>query len=251
MPEPFALNVPRKVPFPLLDTTKKEIERMLKIGVISKVYQPTVRCAPMVVTPKQKVEVRICVDLTKLNKSVLREAYPLQSVDFTLGKLSKSKVFSKLDANSAFWQRKLSLLTTIITPWGQFCFNRLPYGISTGSEQFQKSMINVLEGLKGVECEIDDLLVQGESQEQHDSRLHSVLQRLQESKLTLNRDKCVFSVSTITAIGNVISSKGVSPDPDKVKAILDIPVPTNVAEVRSFMGMVNQFNKFTSHLASK
>jgi hypothetical protein len=255
LPEPFALNVPRKVPFPLLDTTKKEIERMLKIGVISKVDQPTVWCAPMVVTPKQNGEVRICVDLTKLNKSVLREAYPLPSVDFTLGKLSKSKVFSKLDANSAFWQRKLSessrLLTTFITPWGRFCFNRLPYGISTGSEQFQKSMNNVLKGLEGVECEIDDLLVHGESQEQHDSRLHSVLQRLQESKLTLNRDKCVFSVSTIKALGHVISSKGVSPDPDKVKAILDIPVPTNVAEVRSFMGMVNQFNKFTSHLASK
>ena len=112
-------------------------------------------------------------------------------------------------------------------------------------------MNNVLEGLEGFECEIDDLLVHGESQEQHDSRLHSVLQRLQEFKLTLNRDKCVFSVSTIKALGPVISSKGVSSDPDKVKAILDIPVPTNVAEVRSFMGMVNQFNKFTSHLASK
>jgi hypothetical protein len=112
-------------------------------------------------------------------------------------------------------------------------------------------MNNVLEGLEGVACEIDDLLVHGESQEQHDSRLHSVLQRLQESKLTLNRDKCVFSVSTIKALGHVISSKGVSPDSDEVKAILDIPVPTNVAEVRSFMGMVNQFNKFTCHLASK
>ena len=145
MPEPFALNVPRKVPFPLLDTTKKEIERMLKIGVISKVDQPTVWCAPMVVTPKQNGEVRICVDLTKLNKTVLREAYPLPSVDFTIGKLSKSiKVFSKLDANSAFWQRKLlessRLLTTFVTPWGRFCFNRLRYGISSGSEQFQKSM---------------------------------------------------------------------------------------------------------------
>ena len=88
--------------------------------------------------------------------------------------MSKSKVFSKIDANSAFWQRKLSessrLLTTFITPWGRFCFNRLPYGISTGSEQFQKCMNNILEG---VECEIDDLLVHGDSQEQHDSRLHA------------------------------------------------------------------------------
>ena len=131
--------------------------------------------------------------------------YPLPSVDFTLGKLSKSKVFSKIDANSAFWQRKLSessrLLTTFITPWGRFCFNRLPYGISTGSEQFQKCMNNILEG---VECEIDDLLVHGDSQEQHDSRLHAVLKRLQESKVTLNKDKCLFRVSTIKAASYII-----------------------------------------------
>ena len=99
----------------------------------------------MVVTPKASV--RICVDLTKLNQSTLREAHPLPSVDFTLGKLGSSKVFSKIDANSAFWQRKLSdnsrLLTTFIIPWGRFCFNRLPYGISTGSEQFQKCMSDI------------------------------------------------------------------------------------------------------------
>ena len=87
----------------------------------------------------------------------------MPSVEFTIGKLSKSKVFSKLDANSAFWQRKLSessrLLTTFITPWVRYCFNRLPYGISTGSEQFQKCMNNILANLSGVECEIDDLII--------------------------------------------------------------------------------------------
>ena len=254
LPEPYALHVPRKVPFPLLEKTKREIDRMLKNGVISKVDQPTAWCAPMVVTPKPNGDVRICVDLTKLNKSILREAYPLPTVEFTLGKLSKSKIFSKIDANSAFWQRRLSessrLLTTFITPWGRFCFNRLPYGISTGSEQFQKCMNNILEGLEGVESEIDDLLVHGETQNQHDCRLHAVLKRLEES-VTLNKSKCLFSVPSVKALGHVISAEGVSPDPDKVKAIVNIPVPKNVAEVRSFMGMVNQFNKFTSHLATK
>ena len=173
----------------------------------------------------------------------MREAYPLPPVDFTLGKLSGAKVFSKIDANSAFWQRKLSessrLLTTFITPWGRFCFNRLPYGISTGSEQFQKCMNNILEGLEGVECV------------EYDLRLHAVLKRLEESNVTLNESKCLFSVPSVKALGQVISAEGVSPDPDKVKAIVNIPVPKNVAELRSFMGMVNQFNKFTSHLATK
>ena len=112
-------------------------------------------------------------------------------------------------------------------------------------------MNNILEGLEGVECEIDNLLVHGESQDQHDTRLHAVLKRLEESKLTLNTSKCLFSVTTVKALGQVISAEGVFPDPEKVKAIINIPTPKNVAEVRSFMGMVNQFNKLTSHMASK
>ena len=112
-------------------------------------------------------------------------------------------------------------------------------------------MNNILEGLEGVESEIDDLLVHGETQNQHDRRLHAVLKRLEESNVTLNKSKCLFSIPSVKALGHVISAEGVSPDPDKVKAIVNIPVPKNVAEVRSFMGMVNQFNKFTSHLATK
>ena len=83
--EPYALNVPRKVPFPKLEKTKQEIERMLQMGVISKIDQPT-ECAPMVVIPKPNGDVRICVDLTKLNENILREAYPLSSVEFTIVK---------------------------------------------------------------------------------------------------------------------------------------------------------------------
>ena len=75
--EPYALNVPRKVPFPKLEKTKQEIERMLQMGVISKIDQPTEWCAPMVVIPKPNGDVRMCVDLTKLNENILREAYPL------------------------------------------------------------------------------------------------------------------------------------------------------------------------------
>ena len=253
--KPFALTVPRKVPLPLLSKTKQEIDRMLKIGVIRKVNEPTDWCAPMVVVPKQNGQVRICVDLTKLNANIKREVHPLPSVEFTLGKLGNSKVFSKLDANSAFWQRKLSeeskLLTTFITPWGRFCFERLPYGISTGSEQFQKVMMEKLEGLEGVECQIDDTLVHGENQEQHDQRLHAVLKRLSDSNITLNLEKCEFSKTTVKVLGNIVSSEDVSPDPDKIEAIVNLPAPKNVIEVRSFLGMINQLSKFTDHLADK
>ena len=100
--KPFAISVPRKVPLPLYQKTKKELDRMLETGVISPVDQPTDWCAPMVVTPKSNGKVRVCVDLSKLNEFVKRENHPLPAVDMTLGRLAGSTVFTKLDANSGF-----------------------------------------------------------------------------------------------------------------------------------------------------
>ena len=99
----------------------------------------------MVVVPKASGDVRICVDLTKLNESVRRERHIMPSVELTLGQLGEAKVFSKLDANSGFWQVKLaeesSKLTTFITPFGRFRFNRLPFGITSAPEYYQKTEV--------------------------------------------------------------------------------------------------------------
>ena len=124
------------------------------------------------------------MDLTKLNEYVQRENHPLPSVDLTLGKLAGAKYmyFTKLDANSGFWQIKLSEssrpLTTFITPWGRYCFNVLPYGISSGSEKFQKCMSRILEGLEGVECNIDDVLVHAPIRELHNDRLEKSFEEI-------------------------------------------------------------------------
>ena len=141
-------------------------------GIISKIDEPTAWCSGMVVIPKANGKIRICVDLTHLNKSVQREKYPLPRVDETLAQLKGAKVFSKLDAMSGFWQIPRSeasrKLTTFITPFGRFCFNKLPFGISSAPEHFQKQMCNMLEGLEGVLCLADDVLVYGQNQEEHD-----------------------------------------------------------------------------------
>ena len=176
-------------------------------------------------------------------------------MDLTLGKLAGAKYFTKLDANSGFWQIKLAEssrpLTTFITPWGRYCFNVLPYGISSGSEKFQKCMSRILEGLEGVECNIDDVLVHAPTIELHDYRLQKVLERLSEAGVTLNIDKCTFRVPKIKFLGNVVSANGIEVDPDKVAAVVNLPAPKNVHEVRVFLGMVNHLSKFAEHLEEK
>ena len=125
--KPFSLSTPRRISLPLMPKVREELTRMEQQGVISKVEEPTAWCTAMVVVPKSTGRVRICTDLTELNRSVMREKHPLPSVEHTLGQLAGAKIFSKLDANAGFWQIPLSeessLLTTFITPFGRYCYN--------------------------------------------------------------------------------------------------------------------------------
>ena len=151
--------------------------------------------------------------------------HPLPAVDETLAQLAGAVVVSKLDANSGFWQVSLAAtsrhLTTFITPFGRYCFNKLPFGITSAPEYFQKKMSAVVNGLQGVLCLIDDILIFGKNKEQHDQSLFAALKKLQEG-VTLNAEKCEFGCDQVTFLGHVISKNGVSPDSAKTAAIKEM-----------------------------
>ena len=158
--------------------------------MIKRVYEPTASCAPIVVVPKRTNGIRLCVDLSCLNDSVLREQYELPTIDQMLASLTGAHIFSKLDSNSGFYQIPLSpesmLLTTFTTLYRCFCYTRLPFGISSASEVYQKRMNDILHDLKGVLCLIDDILVFGKEKAEHDARLRAVLDRFRATNVTLN-----------------------------------------------------------------
>ena len=226
---------------------------MQSLGVITKVDYPTPWCAGMVVVPKKSGEVRICVDLKPLNSNVLREVHPLPAVDETLAQLAGAAVFSKLDANSGFWQIPLAAssrhLTTFIMPFGRYCFNKLSFGITSAREYFQKKMSAMLEGLQGVLCLIDDILIFGKDEAQHDERLFAALERIQKAGVTLNAGKCEFWCDKLKFLGHVISKHGISSDPVKTAAIKEMEAPTNITELHRFMGIVNQLGKFSPRIS--
>ena len=151
---------------------------MESLGVISRAVQPTQWCAGMVVVAKKSGLVPICVDFRRLNESVLRETYPLPKVDNTLAQLTGATVFSKIDANSGFWQIPLDEgsreLTTFITPFGRYYFNRLPFGITSAPKHFSGRW-KILAGQEGVLHHIDDVLIFGRIQQEHDTRLYAAL----------------------------------------------------------------------------
>ena len=251
--KPFAISTPRRVPLPLLDKVKQELHHMQEQGVISPVDEPSDWCAGMVVVPKPNGNVRICVDLTKLNEAVCREKLQMPSVEHTLAQVSGANVFSKLDANSGFFQIPLSqesrLYTTFITPFGRFCYNRLPFGITSAPEHYQKRMSRILTDQPGSLCQMDDILVYGVNEKEHNRCLFRVLQKLSDSGVTLNEDKCIIAKPEVPFLGQLLGKDGIKSDPEKLRAITEIERPSNVKDVRRILGMVNQLGKFIPNLA--
>ena len=250
---PYCLYTPRNVPIPLREKVKEELNRMESLGVISKVNEPTQWCAGMVVVPKKSGDVRICVDLKALNDNVLREVYPIPTVDETLAQMAGAKIFSKLDANSGFWQIPLSedskQLTTFVTPSGRYCFNKLPFGISSAPELFQKRMSHILEGIKGVLCHMDDVLIFGATKEEHDASLQASLKRLETAGVTLNSAKCEFYKDAVKFLGHFVDKDGIRADPSKTEAVAHMEAPQTTTDLRRFLGMTNQLGKFSPRLA--
>lgn len=240
---PFAITAPRKIPIPLRKKVEEELNRMQSLGIIRAVEEPTDYCAPMTCVYKKNGKIRICVDLTRLNKSVKREWHPIPSVENTLALITGAQIFTKLDANSGFWQIPLAEeskhLTTFITPFGRYAFNRLPFGITSAPEVFSRIVQKLLHGLDGTVCHMDDILIFGSTREEHNRRLRAVLEVLQASGMTLNKEKSVFAVDKITFLGHNISKEGISIDPERIKAITEMPEPTNVTELLRFLGMIN------------
>ena len=121
-------------------------------------------------------------------------------------------------ANYGYWQIPLDedrqFLMTFNSPFGRYCFQRMPFGIKSAQEVFQEHITQVFGDLPGVGTDIDDIFVWGTTKTEHDERLEAVLQRCEKVNLTLNDDKCKFGLTEVTYIGHVLTPEGVHPNPD-------------------------------------
>lgn len=142
-------------------------------------------------------------------------------------------------------------LTCFITPFGRYICKRLPFGISSVPETFQREMQKILNGIDGIVCQMDDILVHGSTECQHDKRMREVLVRLQQAGVTLNDSKCEFGRKRVKFLGHIIDESGIHADPEKTRAIANFPTPTNRTELRRSFGVVNYLGKFSPLLATK
>ena len=174
---------------------------------MEKVECPTEWVNSAVIIEKPNSEkLRICLDPRPLNEAIQREHFKMPTIEEIVTRVAGAKIFSKLDANHCYWQIPLDeegrALTTFNTPFGRYCYKRMPFGIKSAQEVFQKRMSQAFGDLEGVETDVDDILVWGATVDEHDERLKKTLQRCEEINLTLNKEKCEFRVKEVTYIGH-------------------------------------------------
>ena len=246
------VDPPRRVPVAMRPKVKEELDRMQQMGVIEPIEKPTVWVSSMVIVEKPK-KLRICIDPRRLNEAILREHYPLLTIEEVVSRLPGAKYFSVFDAAHGFWQISLeetsSYLTTFNTPFGRYKFNRLPFGICSAPEVFQRVMHQMFDRIDGCEIIMDDILVWGATEQEHDERVVNVLNRAREVNLKLKKEKTKVKVTVVDFMGHRITSDGLKSDPEKVKAILQMPSPKEKKDLQRFLGMVQYLAKCIPHLS--
>nr|XP_061833859.1 uncharacterized protein K02A2.6-like [Nerophis lumbriciformis] len=245
----------RSVPYAIRSKVGDELDALVKSGVLEPV---TVSewATPIVPVPKKTGEIRICGDFkVTLNPVLSAEQYPLPRIDDLFAGLSKGQKFSKIDLNQAYLQMHVHEdskdLLTITTQKGLFRYCRLPFGITSAPALFQRAMDQILHGLPGVQCYLDDILCTGSTDQEHLDNLDAALQRLKEYGLRVRKDKCEFFQLSVEYLGHVIDARGLHTAPSKVRAIVDAPPPENVSQLRSFLGLLNYYGRFIPNLSSR
>ncbi|KAL0194732.1 hypothetical protein M9458_008304, partial [Cirrhinus mrigala] len=243
----------RRIPPSEYEVVKAHINQLLETQVIRESCSPY--ASPIVLVKKKDGSLRMCVDYRRLNSKTRKDAFPLPRIEETLDSLAGARWFSTMDLASGYNQVPVAegdkSKTAFCTPFGLFEWNRMPFGLCNAPSTFQRLMERLFgdQQCQSLLLYLDDIIVFSSSVDQHLARLEVVLSRLQREGLKAKLSKCAFFKEEVHYLGHVISSEGVSTDPGKVEAVAQWPRPTNVSELRSFLGFASYYRRFVEGFA--
>ena len=243
--KPFHARRAFPVPKVYYETLRKEVDRLCEIGVLKR--QPESEWASNTfIIPKKNKQVRFISDFREVNRLLVRKPFPIPKISTVLQEMEGFTYATQLDLNMGYYTVRLDgdaqRICTIILPWGKYSYLRLPMGIAGSPDIFQEKMSGLMESLEYVRTYLDDLLVITKSSYgDHLEKLRVVLTKLQDANLKVNAAKSTFAMAEVEYLGYILSREGIKPMPEKVSAILAINPPTNVRELRKFLGMVQYY----------
>jgi hypothetical protein len=237
---------------------KEQLQMLLAQGVIKRADGPTDFLSPVLFVPKPRKpdELRMCIDFRRLNAVSKRDYHALPHIRDLLQSMSGCKYFTALDLTWGFWALPIveqdQHKTAFTGPDGDiYVWTKAPMGLTNSPAAFQRLMAHILQGIPGVSVYIDDITIYSKTWEEHVHTLKRVFHRLQDAGLKVKFAKCVWAAAECKVLGSIVSENGILPDPDKVAAVNKLPVPRNVADVRSFLGATGYFHDHIPDYAFK
>ncbi len=236
-----------------LEGVKKEVESLLKLGIIEPSSSPW--SSPVVPVVKPDQSIRLCIDFRKLNSVTVPDPYYMPTVDELIGKVGEEKFLTKLDLAKGFYQVPLhngdKPKTAFVTPWGKFQFCKMPFGLRNAPSSFQRLMDSVLSGLESFAVPyIDDILIYSEDWVSHMKHVEGVMSRLSDAKLTAKPAKCEWGQEHVQYLGHVVGAGCVKIPEARASSIKNFVRPVSKSQLKSFLGLTGYYRKFVKGYAS-
>lgn len=244
----------RRQPLTLLPFIDEQVDMMLQQNLIEP--SSSAWASNVVMVQKRDGTPRFCVDYRAVNLKTRKDAYPLPLISESLDTLAGAKWFSTFDLRAGYHQvavhPKDRHKTAFVTRRGSFQFRVLPFGLTNSPASFSRMMNLVMAGLNFAICLIylDDIIIFASDLDTHLERLSQVLKRLSDVNLKLKPTKCHLLRKRVLFLGHIVSEDGVTTDPEKIEAVKSWPAPTNLKEVRAFVGFCSYYRKFVPDFAS-
>lgn len=237
---------------------ERQVEKLMRDDVIQESHSPW--SSPVHLVPKKadasgEKKYRMVIDYRRLNEITIDDKYPLPNITDIFDKIGRSTYFSTIDLASGYHQIEVNEAdrqkTAFSTQSGHYEFKRMPFGLKTAPATFQRAINNVLRGLQGLHCLVylDDIIIFSSSLQEHIEKLKKVFDRLRLYNLKVQLDKSEFLRKEVLYLGHTITGEGLKPNNDKIKAVLDYPLPKTQTEIRSFIGLIGYYRRFIKDFA--
>ena len=245
---------PRRVPMHLRQVYDDEVRKMLEQGVI----EPSTSswASPVVLVRKKDGSYRFCVDYRSLNEVTKKDAYPLPRLDESIEAMAGAEWFHTLDLHSGYWQVAMDPAdkekTAFSTRMGLYQFRVMPFGLTNAPATFERLMEMVLNGMQWEQLQVylDDVIIFGRTYLIAMLNLIQVFMRFRKAGLKMKVKKCLLFQRQVSFLGHIVGRDGVRCDPAKLEAVADWPHPTNVTEVKSFLGFATYYRRFIAHFST-
>jgi hypothetical protein len=234
-----------------------ELARLVAAGFIREVLHPEWLANPVLVLKKNKVDWRMCVDYTDLNKHCLKDPFGLPRIDQVVDSTTGCSMLSFLDCYSGYHQISLAKeddeKTAFITPFGAFCYTSMSFALKNAGATYHRAIQTCLANHWGkrVEAYVNDVVIKIENSENFIEDLQMVFNSLRRYRWKLNLEKSVFGVPARKLLEFIVSYRGIEANPEKIEAIMRMEAPRSQKKVQRLTGCMAALSRFISRLAEK